>query len=419
MTVSWITQSPADSSLEFTQDVESETNWITVTGVSQNYTAYCHGSNTPDYTYKSGFIHHVKIVNLVPGTIYAYRVGSNAAEKGVSTVRKFRTLPAVGDLSRPMAFAVVGDLGQTAYSAQTVQHVAEDPDLQIVLHAGDMSYADCDHKRWDSWGLMVDYVASSTPYMVAAGNHEIEMDPVQQTTFMAYKNRFAMPEIKPTEDMTTPAELPTGCGPSDYNGFYDFGNSFYSFEFGGVHAIVLNSYTSATVGSNQYEWLAQDLAKIDRKKTPFVVAMMHGPWYNTNAAHHDEKMTLNMKATMEELFFQYRVNAVFSGHVHAYERSFEVFRNETYTEGGATTYFVLGDAGNREGHAETYLQQADWSAFRNGNQFGHAKVTVFNSTVASFEWMRNVDPELTVADKVWLVNEASAWGQKAKRSRHH
>jgi hypothetical protein len=33
---------------------------------------------------------------------------------------------------------------------------------------------------------------------------------------------------------------------------------------------------------NQHAWLAGDLATIDRERTPWVVVIMHVPWYNSN-----------------------------------------------------------------------------------------------------------------------------------------
>lgn len=37
--------------------------------------------------------------------------------------------------------------------------------------------------------------------------------------------------------------------------------------------------------SEQYAWLARDLAAVDRARTPWVIAVFHAPWYNSNYAH--------------------------------------------------------------------------------------------------------------------------------------
>jgi UDP-2,3-diacylglucosamine pyrophosphatase LpxH len=46
---------------------------------------------------------------------------------------------------------------------------------------------------------------------------------------------------------------------------------------------------------------------------------------------------------------EYNVDLMFAGHVHAYERTFPVYKNVVTT--GATTYLNIGDGGNREGPA--------------------------------------------------------------------
>ncbi len=64
--------------------------------------------------------------------------------------------------------------------------------------------------------------------------------------------------------------------------------------------------------------LQADLARVDRSRTPWLIAVLHAPWYNSNAAHQ-----LNgdrMMAAMESLLYEARVDLIFAGHVHAYER---------------------------------------------------------------------------------------------------
>lgn len=95
-------------------------------------------------------------------------------------------------------------------------------------------------------------------------------------------------------------------------------NLYYSFEVAGTHVIMLGSYVEFDAKSDQYRWLQADLAKIDRKKTPWVVVLLHAPWYNTNTAHQGEGES--MRQAMEELLYNARVDVVFAGHVHAYER---------------------------------------------------------------------------------------------------
>ena len=47
--------------------------------------------------------------------------------------------------------------------------------------------------------------------------------------------------------------------------------------------------------------------------------------YNSNTAHQHE--VDDMMEAMEETLYQHGVDAVFAGHVHAYESSYPVFRS--------------------------------------------------------------------------------------------
>jgi hypothetical protein len=44
--------------------------------------------------------------------------------------------------------------------------------------------------------------------------------------------------------------------------------------------------------------------------TPWTVARIHVPWYNSNIAHQREKEPVEMKAAMEGLIYQARVDVV-------------------------------------------------------------------------------------------------------------
>lgn len=74
-----------------------------------------------------------------------------------------------------------GDLGQTFDSNQTLGHYASNELAKALLFVGDLSYADHyplhDNRRWDSWGRFVERVAAYQPWILTAGNHEIDTVP--------------------------------------------------------------------------------------------------------------------------------------------------------------------------------------------------------------------------------------------------
>ena len=58
----------------------------------------------------------------------------------------------------------MGDLGQTANSEQTLEHMAASG-AASVLNVGDLSYADGEQPRWDSYGRLVQVSAAAVPQM--------------------------------------------------------------------------------------------------------------------------------------------------------------------------------------------------------------------------------------------------------------
>lgn len=73
----------------------------------------------------------------------------------------------------------------------------------------------------------------------------------------------------------------------------------------------------------QWIWLKKELKRVDREKTPWLIVLTHVPIYSSNEAHFMEGES--MRAVFEKWFVRHRVDVVFAGHVHAYERSVGIF----------------------------------------------------------------------------------------------
>ena len=59
----------------------------------------------------------------------------------------------------------------------------------------------------------------------------------------------------------------------------------------------------------QYQWLAQDLASVDRTKTPWVIAMSHRPMYSSGVSSYQA----NLRAAFQDLLVKNGVDAYLSG----------------------------------------------------------------------------------------------------------
>ncbi|KAL5976371.1 Purple acid phosphatase 22 [Asimina triloba] len=275
-----------------------------------------------------------------------------------------------------------GDLGQTEWTALTLEHI-NSSNYDVLLLPGDLSYADCHQPLWDSFGRLVQPLASQRPWMVTHGNHEIERIPIiGPKAFTSYNARWRMP--------------------FDESGSQS--NLYYSFDVAGVHVLMLASYTDFDSSSAQFKWLQDDLGKVDRKRTPWLLALLHAPWYNTNAAHQGEGES--MREAMEELLYNARTDIVFAGHVHAYERFTRVYKNSIDPCG--PIHVTIGDGGNREGLALLFITSSSpLSLFREAS-FGHGRLRMFNQTHARWTWNRNDDSVSTVRDEVWLESLAAS-----------
>lgn len=401
MTVSWVTRNSAESEVRYGTDKNNLNLRAFGDSDTYKYSNYYYGN------YTSGYYHHTIISNLKPDTKYYYQVGDYIANY-ISEINDFETLHAVGDLKQ-MNIGVIGDLGQTTDSLSTMNHLISNTELKLILHVGDLGYANCNQTSWDTYGDMTEVLSSKRPWMVGAGNHEIEANN-NNDYFLAFEKRYRMSEHRAEFGaVTIPSNFDAlgipQCTPSVFQMEYNYGNSFYSFNSGSMHSIFVNCYSTNDINSEQYKWLERDLSSVNRDITPWVIVSVHCPWYSSNTAHYQEKHTVEMKNNMEDLFYKHHVNVVLAGHVHAYERSYPVYKDNLANDG--VVYIVIGDGGNAEGHAATYHTPTPvWSAFRNGTQYGHGILKFDDASHLEWEWHRNIDGEPILKDSIKICNTA-------------
>jgi hypothetical protein len=273
MTISWLTPDNCLTNVAYGLDNNNMEN--IVYGSSSYYEFYYKKTGIQNY-YKSGYIHHVLLTDLEPSSEYYYECGDFINDIK-SEILSFKTAPMSGSDTK-ITFAVLGDIGQSKNSISTINHIMKEKDVSMILHAGDLSYADCNQSLWDSYGEIIQPLASYTPWMVCPGNHEIEFNGTDYTNlFTAFETRYRMPYVKEAEygDVIIKSDINTKtgepyCTPSIFQTEYNFGNSFFSFESGLAHIIFLNPYTNTNKTSQQFIWLENNLEKVDRKITPWI-----------------------------------------------------------------------------------------------------------------------------------------------------
>nr|CAD1841769.1 unnamed protein product [Ananas comosus var. bracteatus] len=380
------------------------------------------------YNYTSGYIHHCVLKDLMYDTTYYYTVGVGQTERQFW----FKSPPKVGP-DVPYTFGLIGkpnlhihgkleyinsctinvdtkrdlntykvfrapygcDLGQTYDSNITLSHYDSNSNSGALLFVGDLSYADDypfhDNVRWDTWSRFIERSAAYQPWIWTVGNHEIDFAPEIGETepFKPFLHRF----------------------PTPYKASNSTAPFWYSIKRASAHIIVLASYSAYGKYTLQYQWLQTELAKVNRTVTPWLIVLMHSPWYNSYNYHYMEGET--MRVQFESWFVQYKVDVVFAGHVHAYERSHRI-SNIAYnitnakctpvSDQSAPVYITIGDGGNIEGLANNMTEpQPSYSAFREAS-FGHAIFEIKNKTHAYYSWHRNQDGNAVAADTMWFTN---------------
>lgn len=130
-----------------------------------------------DYNYDTPqYLHHVTLRGLEPGRKYTYTVAGGGEEV------PFRA-PAATSPKSSFTFLAYGDMGESDHHAakspgaadtqaavmREVEHGAE-----LILHVGDISYANGRPEVWNTFMEYIEPFASQVPYMVAIGNHEYD-----------------------------------------------------------------------------------------------------------------------------------------------------------------------------------------------------------------------------------------------------
>ena len=296
-------------------------NWYNVTEMFYGFGQY----NNPYMYYSSLLLHSVPLPHLLPDTTYYYRVSNSCTiydfhmpsfyfTSGSSSADAMKS-----ESLFPFSVGLTGDVGTTQVSVATISALSSLQPNAIFL-VGDLCYSDGYINTWDAFGRMIEPLASHIPLLTSGGNHEVQSG----ENWVPYQLRY----------------------PTPYVGSSSPDPSYYGREVGPVHVIVLNSYAASSNTSVQYRWLEMYLSsRVNRARTPWVVVMIHASLYHSNTIHWKEGELL--RVAMEPLLYQWGVDIVLSGHLHAYERTAAMYNAELDECG--MTHLILGDGGNYEG----------------------------------------------------------------------
>jgi hypothetical protein len=359
----------------------------TVTGTSRRVAASQTGLGF-DY-----YHHEVAVGSLAASTTCNYDAAlTNAPVASAS----FRTAPARG--TGDFSFVAIGDSGTgSSQQRQIAALMAADP-FDVLLHAGDIAYGnsggsgDATYTTFNDW--FFDVYASLLPsraLYTTEGNHDSRPS---NGNGVAYLDAFSLPT--------------NGASPA----YPDHAERYYSFDYGRVHVVVLDTefaFQDTTRRSEQLSWLESDLAATTQQ---WKIALFHRSPYSAGGEHGSD---LVVRDAFAPLFEQYGVQLVLSAHEHDYERTLPTRAAST---GTAVTYIVTGGGG-----APLYpAGSAAWTAY-SASRHHYIRAAVAEcslivkaigldgSTFDSVTLNRCAAPAPDAADIVLYASEAAAAGR--------
>lgn len=285
MTVQWISQLDRPNSLVEYQRA-GESGWRSISG-----------SRCPMPEKYSYWIHKVEILNLIPDTLYFFRIGKDGA------VYKFKTMPE--KLTTPIRFVFGGDIYHDGIEiVKKMNKQAAKLNPMFALCGGDLAYNDDKPSinpklmpRWMDWLIAwkEDMVAPDgrlIPLIPVIGNHDVKrgLSPLPKNAPFFY-SLFAMPGLQ------------------GYN-VLDFGNYLSIF--------LLDSGHTHPIQGEQTAWLFRKLS--ERSNVPYKFAIYHVaafPSYRKFTGRTPSKI----RKYWVPLFEKHGILNVFENHDHTYKRT--------------------------------------------------------------------------------------------------
>lgn len=294
MLVSWRTSIATDSKLTWGTSSVSLSNTLTNVGPVTNHTIFISG--------------------LTQNTKYYYTV-TNAAGTFTCNTFYFYTAP-LPHSNRKLRFVATGDCG-TALATQTnvrnaLMNYVNGNYINGWLLLGDNAYNNGTDGEYTSKFFapyQTGFLMQNTSLFPAPGNHD-------------YANNLTLAENKSVNYYSIFDSPTTG----QLGGVASNSEAYYSYNYGNVHFISLDSYGTETslalydtTGSVQYQWLKQDL---NANTSMWTVVYFHHPPYTMGSHNSDSELDLAaIRQKLTPLFEAKNVDVVLNGHSHNLERS--------------------------------------------------------------------------------------------------
>lgn len=277
--------------------------------------------------------HEVAVTGLNPLTRYFYNVGDSASVHAGDASYYFETSPTPG-AAVPTRIWVIGDAGTGSAGQAAVYNAYRNftgtsyTDLWLML--GDNAYnSGTDAEYQSKLFAMYPELLRQSPVWATLGNHDGAIaDSASQTG--PYYNIHTFPRNGEVGGVASGTE------------------AYYSFDYGNVHFVVLDSYeTSRSTSGAMMNWLQADLAN---NTAEWLVAVWHHPPYSKGSHNSDtESNLIDMRQNFLPVLENYGVDLVLTGHSHSYERSKFIDGHYGLSTTYNSSYEIDGGSGRADG----------------------------------------------------------------------
>ena len=258
--------------------------------------------------------HEIIVNGLKADEKYFYAVGGKEKNLSKHESQYFKTFPLPGS-TKPFKIWALGDFGNSSQNQLQCRDAilkatfSHRPDVWLWL--GDNAYNEGKDEEFQQHVFDVyqkDFLPNM-PFWATPGNHDYGDQ--NEKLKIPYFNIFSMPQK------------------GEAGGLASGSKSYYSFNYGNVHFVSLDSQGELDGGQrlfdttgNQVQWLIKDLSE---NKMPWTMVFWHHPPYSKGS--HDSDTELQMVKIRENflpVLEKFNVDIVLSGHSHVYERTYPI-----------------------------------------------------------------------------------------------
>jgi acid phosphatase type 7 len=268
------------------------------------------------------YIHTTVLDDLTTGAQYQYRVGygdkrSAWYDLNTNDGGAFKAL--IFPDSQSNDYSDWKNLAQFARK--------KNPDADFFVNMGDLVDNGEDHTQWRAWFNALNGIIDTIPAVPILGNHETYTLDWKVRMPEAYLHFFSLPK----------------------NGDAERQNQFYSFDYGSVHFIVLNTQFDEMeefqpgLLAAEKEWFVNDIMQTRKK---WKIVLMHKDVLTYEIRNRSDRQAgiSDIGKEWMPLFDKYSIDVVLTAHLHTYRRRDHLYNFQPDTRG--PLYIVTGVAGN-------------------------------------------------------------------------